>query len=185
MSQPAAGTAWRRALVLGGIRSGKSEFAEDLVARADLVRYVATARRDDNDAEWAARIDAHRARRPGHWTTCEVGQAPLTLAEVVASAKPDEAVIVDDIGGWVAAMTETTDPPLWPGLVAELGTAVSGFPARLVLVSPEVGLSVVPATAAGRVFADWLGTVNREIAARCDGVVLVVAGNAVAVKGRL
>jgi adenosylcobinamide kinase/adenosylcobinamide-phosphate guanylyltransferase len=55
----------------------------------------------------------------------------------------------------------------------------------LVLVSPEVGLSVVPATAAGRVFADWLGTVNREIAARCDGVVLVVAGNAVAVKGRL
>jgi adenosyl cobinamide kinase/adenosyl cobinamide phosphate guanylyltransferase len=181
----ATGTAWRRVLVLGGIRSGKSEFAEDLVADAEQVRYVATARRDIGDAEWAARIDAHRARRLGHWRTTEIGDTPLALTDVVATAESREALLVDDLGGWVGAVMETTDALCWPDLVSELGTAVSGCAARLVLVSPEVGLSLVPATAAGRAFADSVGMVNRSIAAVCDVVVLVVAGNAVAVKGTL
>jgi adenosyl cobinamide kinase/adenosyl cobinamide phosphate guanylyltransferase len=77
---------WRRALVLGGIRSGKSEFAEALVATDAAVRYVATAVRGSDDPAWAARIDRHRARRPANWATTEVGDDPSGLLEVVASA---------------------------------------------------------------------------------------------------
>jgi adenosyl cobinamide kinase/adenosyl cobinamide phosphate guanylyltransferase len=177
--------AWRRVLVLGGIRSGKSAFAENLLAGRDAVRYVATARRGGGDAEWEARIEAHRARRPDHWRTVEVGDTPGALAAALADAPDNESVLVDDVGGWVGTVTEVTAPPAWPDLLWALRSAVAVCPARLVLVSPEVGLSVVPPTAAGRAFADSLGTVNQAIASVCDVVVLLIAGNAVPVKGSL
>jgi adenosyl cobinamide kinase/adenosyl cobinamide phosphate guanylyltransferase len=185
---PVAGAdipAWRRALVLGGIRSGKSEFAERLLADAVSVRYVATGRRGRGDGEWEARIDAHQARRPAGWRTVEVGDAPIELPRVLAGADHQESLLVDDLGGWVGSVTEVTEPEAWGGLTSALQTAVTDCSARLVLVSPEVGLSLVPATAAGRVFADALGRVNQAVAAACDVVVLVIAGNAVPVKGSL
>jgi adenosyl cobinamide kinase/adenosyl cobinamide phosphate guanylyltransferase len=181
----AAMPAWRRILVLGGIRSGKSEFAEQLVADAAAVRYVATAQRGFGDAEWEARIDAHQARRPVEWQTTEIGEDPRSLAEVIAGADRRETVLVDDLGGWVAAVTEVTALDAWPQLIAGLCTAITDSSARLVLVSPEVGLSVVPPTAAGRAFADSLGMLNRAVASACDVVRLVIAGNAVPVKGSL
>ena len=181
---------WRRVLVLGGIRSGKSEFAEALVADADRVRYVATARRGDGDADWDARIDAHVARRPANWRTTEIGHAPASLSDVLDAARESEALLLDDLGGWVGAVGDVTgrlvaDSPHWPGLMRTTTAAMTRCRARLVLVSPEVGLSVIPATAAGRDFADALGLLNRAVAAVCDVVVLVIAGNAVPVKGRL
>jgi nicotinate-nucleotide--dimethylbenzimidazole phosphoribosyltransferase len=173
------GLRFRRALVLGGIRSGKSDYAEGLLASAGAVRYVATARRDAADAEWEARIDAHRARRSGRWNTIEVGDDPTRLPELLTAAHPADVVLVDDLGTWVAAtMTEIT-------ILDQLAPAVRGCLATLVLVSPEVGLSVIPATASGRAFADDLGSVNRSVAAECDAVALVIAGNAVPVKGGL
>jgi nicotinate-nucleotide--dimethylbenzimidazole phosphoribosyltransferase len=169
---------FHRALVLGGIRSGKSEYAEELVAPASGVRYVATARRDPADTEWQARIDAHRARRHPGWTTVEVGADPAVLPALLTSADPADTVLVDDLGTWVASVM--TDAPHLLG--EALGTAVADCLATLVLVSPEVGLSVVPATASGRAFADALGTTNRAVAARCDHVTLVVAGVPVPVR---
>jgi nicotinate-nucleotide--dimethylbenzimidazole phosphoribosyltransferase len=178
---------WRRALVLGGIRSGKSEFAEGLVSGAGAVGYVATARTDPGDATWTARIEDHRARRPPPWTTAEVGDDPSALLDLLAGADPDRTLLVDDIGAWVAAhlpdVTRVTAP--LGDVAGRLAAAVRACPARLILVSPEVGLSVVPTTAAGMMFADALGATNRAIAAECDAVVLVVAGNAVPVKGAL
>jgi len=172
--------------VLGGIRSGKSEFAESLVSGAESVRYVATARRDGADDAWTARIDRHRARRPAGWTTVEVGAEPSQLLNQLVAAGPGDTLLVDDLGGWVAAqmadVTEVTPDDYGAGRLAD---AVRDCPARLVLVSPEVGLSVVPATAAGLTFADAVGATNQAIAAACDAVVLVVAGNAVPVKGAL
>ena len=181
--------AWRRALVLGGIRSGKSEHAEALVADQLSVRYVATARRGDGDAEWAARIEAHRARRPTGWTTDEVGEDPFALLDLLVAADPADALLVEDLGTWVGAVSEAVSlEPGGRGLTAvaeRLAAAVQACPARLVLVSPEVGLSVVPATESGRHFADALGTTNRAVAGVCDRVVLVIAGYAVPVKGAL
>jgi|SRR5690606_1880313 len=173
----------RRTLVLGGIRSGKSEYAEALLADSQPVRYVATARPVSADAEWSARIAAHRRRRPAGWRTTEVGDDPLALLDVLSDAEPHEHLLVDDLGTWVAAVAELPGGESSDAVADRIAAAVAASPARLVLVSPEVGLSVVPATEAGRRFADALGTVNRAVAAVCDGVVLVIAGNAVLVKG--
>ncbi|MEU7960098.1 bifunctional adenosylcobinamide kinase/adenosylcobinamide-phosphate guanylyltransferase [Micromonospora humida] len=169
---------WNTVLVLGGIRSGKSEFAESLVADAPTVRYVATsAAADPDDTEWAARLAAHRARRPGSWTTEETAEDPRRLADVLASAGPNETLLVDDLGGWVTVLLDPAHQPADDvATITELADAVRASEARIVLVSPEVGLSLVPTTPLGRAFADALGAANRAVADACDAVALVVAG---------
>jgi adenosyl cobinamide kinase/adenosyl cobinamide phosphate guanylyltransferase len=172
-------TAPHRTLVLGGTRSGKSRYAEDLLPAEAPVRYVATARLDPDDAEWTARIETHRARRPAGWLTVE--GAELTIELVRPSAAP---LLIDDLATWLTR--ELDDAGAWDGggasfaavaaRVAELAHAVGRCPARLVLVSAEVGLGVVPATRSGRLFRDELGELNARLAQVCDEVVLLVAG---------
>ncbi|MGV0744578.1 bifunctional adenosylcobinamide kinase/adenosylcobinamide-phosphate guanylyltransferase [Mycolicibacterium sp. XJ870] len=173
-----------RILVLGGIRSGKSQWAESAVrdAAGDTtpVRYLATGPAADSDPAWAARVAAHRARRTAHWHTVETTDLAADLP-----ADPATPTLVDDIGGWLTATLDRRGG--WAGAsvsddVAALVDAVGAFAAPLVLVSPEVGLTVVPATEAGRRFADELGTVNQRLAEVCDRVVLVVAGQPLTVK---
>jgi len=169
---------WNTILVLGGIRSGKSEYAESLIGDTSSVRYVATSvDAGPDDPDWAARIENHKIRRPATWTTEETGADPNRLVEVISTAKMDETLLVDDLGGWV---TTLLDPARQPAddlaTIDELAAAIRGCAARLVLVSPEVGLSLVPTTPVGRAFADALGTTNQAVAAACDAVVLVVAG---------
>ena len=172
-----------RTLVLGGIRSGKSRWAEAAIGASvgagEPVRYLATGPSAGTDPEFARRVAGHRDRRPGHWTTIETSDVAAAL-----SRTPPRPTLVDDLGGW---LTAALDRRGWDGAgpdaeVAALLSAVGGFAAPLMLVSPEVGLSVVPATPAGRLFADELGTLNQRLAAICDRVVLVVAGQAIAVK---
>ena len=173
-----------RILVLGGIRSGKSEWAETVITASvgaeRSVRYLATGATADDDA-WAARVAAHRARRPVTWSTVETAD----VATQLRSGEPSPT-LVDDIGGWLTATMDSAGA--WTGgsvcaAIDDLLDAVAGYPAELVLVSPEVGLTVVPETVAGRRFADELGTLNQRLAALCDRVVLVVAGQPVTVKG--
>jgi adenosylcobinamide kinase / adenosylcobinamide-phosphate guanylyltransferase len=172
-----------RVLVLGGIRSGKSEWAEthiaDSAGSACPVRYVATGTGDD--ADWCARVAAHRDRRPKHWSTVETADVAMQLR--TDSGSP---TLVDDIGGWLTAAMDRAGA--WTGGtvradINDLINAVAECESELVLVSPEVGLTVVPETAAGRRFADELGTLNQRLAATCERVVLVVAGQPVTVKG--
>ncbi|RSM58651.1 cobalamin biosynthesis protein [Actinoplanes sp. ATCC 53533] len=168
---------WSSVLVLGGIRSGKSAFAETLVAGAASVRYVATAVGGEDDPEWRARIETHQRRRPQSWTTEETGADPARLTAVLAEAKPDDTLLVDDLGGWVAALLDPAQQPNDdPATVTALAAAVRACAARVVLVSPEVGLSLVPTTPVGRAFADALGTANQALAGACDRVAFVVAG---------
>jgi nicotinate-nucleotide--dimethylbenzimidazole phosphoribosyltransferase len=188
-----------RVLVLGGIRSGKSELAEQLVAQAvagtaspagpaERVRYVATAKPGDDDPEWTARLAAHRARRPATWQTEEVGGTPERLADLLTDAKPDEVLLVDDLGGWLTATLDAanawTHPSAADAAIDGLADAVRACPAaRLVLVGAEVGLTVVPMTDGGRTFADANGALNQRIAAVCDAVALVVAGQPTWLRG--
>ncbi|MEN3307929.1 MAG: nicotinate-nucleotide--dimethylbenzimidazole phosphoribosyltransferase [Micromonosporaceae bacterium] len=173
-------------LVLGGIRSGKSEYAESLVADAPDVRYVATGPAPDpaQDPEWAQRVAAHLDRRPAGWTAEETAGDPGRLVALLAEAKPEETVLVDDLGGWLTAVLADTGWSAGParGPVAALVDAVRGCVARLVVVSPEVGLSVVPGTDSGQAFADAMGAANRALAGVVAGVVLVVAGQPVWLK---
>ena len=160
--------------MLGGTRSGKSRYAEDLLPADAPVRYVATARRHPDDAEWDARIDAHRARRPAGWTTVE---EPDVAALVRGGGGP---LLVDDLATWLTGVLD--DAGAWEQRVDvslrldELVAAVRAAPGQVVLVSAEVGLGVVPATRAGRLFRDELGVLNAALAQVCDEVVLLVAG---------
>ncbi|MFZ2510727.1 MAG: bifunctional adenosylcobinamide kinase/adenosylcobinamide-phosphate guanylyltransferase, partial [Gordonia sp. (in: high G+C Gram-positive bacteria)] len=167
-----------RTLVLGGIRSGKSARAETLLDTASRVRYLATGAApddDDDDPSWAQRVAAHRARRGDRYHTVET-------IDLAAALRADQraATVIDDLGNWV---TRLLDDAGWdrPDVdlsehIDDLAAAVAAFRGDLVIVSPEVGLSVVPAAPAGRRFADVLGAANQAIAAACDNVELIVAG---------
>ena len=173
-------------MVLGGIRSGKSRWAESEIATSvgpgEPVCYVATGPKTDTDASWSARIAAHRVRRPAHWSTVETDDVATLLRHGNATA-----TVIDDIGGWLVAVLHSRG--VWTdgdasvhGDIDELLDAVKGFASHLVVVSPEVGLTVVPATASGRRFADELGALNQRLAEICDRVVLIVAGQPLTVK---
>lgn len=167
-------------LVLGGTRSGKSAHAERLLPDDAPVRYLATARRaradGGGDTEWDARIAAHRARRPAVWTTVEEPDVAAALTGPGPYLVDDLATwltgVLDDAGAWEAPIT----PPDVGARVDELVAAVAAATGRVVLVSAEVGLGVVPATRAGRIFRDELGALNAALAAVADEVVLLVAG---------
>lgn len=165
-----------RVLVLGGARSGKSAWAEQRVAAEPDVVYVATAPPRPGDAEWRARVAAHVARRPSPWRTVETAD----VAGVLRAAAG--AVLVDDLGLWLTRVVD--DAGAWEGpLPAAVGRACDdlvgawrGCAGTAVVVAPEVGAGVVPATASGRRFRDLLGAVTARLAAGSDEVVQVVAG---------
>ena len=163
----------RRVLVLGGARSGKSAYAEGLLDGD--VTYVATAPDRPGDEEWADRVRAHADRRPGSWTTVETGD----VAGVLRAARGP--VLVDDLGLWLARVLD--DAGAWETPGPAFGAALDALDAAwrevrvpVVLVAPEVGGGVVPATRSGRVFRDLLGTATARLAAGADEVVQVVAG---------
>ena len=155
-------------LVLGGARSGKSAVGERLAAElagGGPVTVLATAVVGDDDM--AARVAAHRARRPGHWATVETG--PDLLGALDRAPGP---VLVDALGTWVAGAPGLTVDP------AALCDALAARPGPTVVVSDEVGLGVHPTTEAGRRFRDALGELNGAVARVADEVLLVVAGRA-------
>ncbi|MEV0271862.1 bifunctional adenosylcobinamide kinase/adenosylcobinamide-phosphate guanylyltransferase [Hamadaea sp. NPDC050747] len=169
--------AWPAALVLGGIRSGKSDFAEALATEAasgGAVRYVATAQTDPADEAWQQRIEAHRARRPAEWTVEEIDD-PTDLLVALRTAEAGEVLLVDDLGGWAARLLPLSKEERRERIDA-LGRSVAACPAQVVLVSPEVGLSLVPATESGADFADLVGEINQIVADATERVALVIAG---------
>jgi adenosylcobinamide kinase/adenosylcobinamide-phosphate guanylyltransferase len=168
-----------RVLVLGGARSGKSERAELRVAAEPSVTYVATGPSGEGDPDWAARVAAHRARRPAWWRTVET----TDLAGVLASAAG--AVLIDGIGTWLAAVLDEDgwDTSRLDARIAELVQAWRRTRAYVVAVSDETGHGVIPETPAGRVFRDWLGRVNQALAAESEETELVVAGRVLALGG--
>jgi len=167
--------------VLGGARSGKSAHAEGLLTEA-AVTYVATARRYPDDPDWDARIALHVARRPSTWHTVEAAAPPDLPALLTATSYDDPPILVDDLSTWLVGVLDDADA--WEGNgsdaiegnVDELVRAVATCRTRLVLVTAEVGLGVVPSTRSGRLFRDHLGALNARVAEVCDEVLLLVAG---------
>ncbi|GGD31975.1 bifunctional adenosylcobinamide kinase/adenosylcobinamide-phosphate guanylyltransferase [Nocardioides daphniae] len=171
----------RAVLVTGGVRSGKSRHAEELLADAGHVTYVAPGPTPDveQDPDWTARIEAHRARRPAHWATVEGHDLAAALAQAPS------AVLVDCLGTWLTSTIDVAQAWEAPSddvqaLVEQalegVVEAVRSHPGPVVLVTNEVGLGVVPVHRSGRLFRDLLGTVNQRVGQVCDEVHLVVAG---------
>ncbi len=162
-------------LVTGATRSGKSEWAENLAVQSGLaVVYVATAALDPTDREWQARILQHQQRRPPTWITQQV---PHDLAIAIAQSSPEQCLLIDSLGTWLANFLETDDRT-WAGIVQDLLTAITHSPSHLILVAEETGWGVVPAYPLGRTFRDRLGQLTRTLAAIANPAYLVVAGYA-------
>jgi adenosylcobinamide kinase / adenosylcobinamide-phosphate guanylyltransferase len=178
-----------RTLVLGGARSGKSAEAELRLAAEPEVTYVAAAGpAAADDTEWAARVAAHRARRPHWWRTVET----TDVAEVLMKATG--GVLIDSIGTWLAAVLH--EAGAWrrrPGderaavrlaaRIGELADAWRQTRAHVVAVSEEAGSGIVPGTQSGRIFRDELGSLNQLLASQSEEAILVVAGRALSLPG--
>ncbi len=169
-----------RVLVLGGARSGKSRYAERLLAGAD-VTYVATAPPRPGDAEWAERVALHRERRPSHWVTVET-------TDLLRHLSAGSALLVECLSLWLATVMdeceawESGDLTVVRQRVDSLVRAWASRASPAVVVSSEVGSGVVPATASGRLYRDELGRLNTAMADAADTVVLVVAGQPLTLK---
>jgi len=176
-----------RTLVLGGARSGKSAWAEALLAADPDVTYVATSGHRADDTEWQRRVEAHRARRPAGWRTVET----TDLVPLLRGAEPGERLLIDCVTLWLSTVAE--EAGVWAGDDAsafdkvsaccdELAAAWRATRGLVVAVSNEVGSGVVPATASGRWFRDELGRLNARLATESDCVLLLVAGQPLVLK---
>ncbi|HET8981585.1 MAG TPA: bifunctional adenosylcobinamide kinase/adenosylcobinamide-phosphate guanylyltransferase [Pedococcus sp.] len=166
-------------LVLGGVRSGKSRYAEQLLREHAEVLVVAPGYpADEGDPQWAERVAAHRARRPESWTTLE----SLDLAGAIREAASPVLIdclglwltrFIDGIGGWENPR-EASIAVAWA--LRDLSDAWKNAPTDVVAVTNEVGLGVVPAAPSGALFRDELGRINATLSSLSDHVALVVAG---------
>jgi adenosylcobinamide kinase/adenosylcobinamide-phosphate guanylyltransferase len=181
-------------LVTGGARSGKSTYAERLARQSGhSVVYIATATAGDDDMR--DRIARHQAARPVTWQTIE---EPLHIAEAVhRGAALADIILLDCITVWLSnwllrqdelSSIESTSSSVYSeGALQEIEALLREAQAlnaqqRLLIVTNEVGLGIVPAFALGRVYRDVLGTVNRRLAQEAARVYLLVAGLAVDIK---
>lgn len=177
MSGAASELVGTHVLVMGGQRSGKSRFAEDLVKKSGKRPvYIATA--TAGDQEMAERIARHRARRGDEWIVVE---EPLELAAMIeGAAGEDMAILVDCLSLWLANLMEAGRPVDEESetLVGALGRSTT----PVVIVSNEVGSGIIPANALARRYTDALGTLNQQVASAVGRVVFMAAGLPLVVK---
>ena len=177
-------------LVTGPVRSGKSRFAERLaLERGGPVTYVATAHPAPDDDEWRARLAHHAARRPSEWEVLESALVPGGLAAVVRATAGERTLVVDSLGTWLAACisdrlraggeSAALDAVALEDEAGVLALALTQTAAHAIVVGEEVGWSIVPAYASGRVFRDVLGRLQQQLAMHASHVYLVVSGIAV------
>ncbi len=159
-------------LVLGGARSGKSAYAQDIAAAGARARPVYIATAQAGDAEMAARIAEHCARRGDAWHTVE---EPLDLAGALAGhSHAHVPVVVDCLTLWLSnLMADGRDPE---AETAHLIDALARTPGPVVLVANEVGLGIVPENKLARDFRDAHGRLNQAVAAAAGRVVFLAAG---------
>ena len=157
-------------LVLGGARSGKTAFAQGQ-AEAAVARPTLIATGQAFDDEMRARIERHRAERGDRWATVE---APIDLVGALGDLTAEDAVVVDCLTLWLSNLLHAEIDP--EAATRDLILALAVCPARVWLVSNEVGQGIVPDNALARRFRDEAGWMHQRLAAAADGAVLVVAG---------
>lgn len=169
-------------LILGGIRSGKSRLAERLAHESALpVTYIATATADD--AEMQARIEAHKLTRPDTW---QVVEEPLALANTLRDYDaPLHCLLVDCLTLWLTNLLLTEDEQRLQDEIDALLATLPNLQSRLLLVSNETNMGIVPLGELSRRFCDNAGRLHQLLAADCDNVILTIAGLPQVLKGQL
>lgn len=167
-------------LILGGVRSGKSQIAEQQALDSGLeVVYIATA--TANDDEMRKRIQKHQQQRPTHWRLIE---APITLAESLQRhAAADRCLLVDCLTLWLTNLLMIEDPMVLERERKALLGALPRLPGQVILVSNETNMGVIPQGELSRRFCDQSGLMHQELARVCDRVFLTVAGLPHVLKG--
>ncbi len=161
-------------LVMGPTSSGKSEFAETLAVKSDqAVVYIATAKVDENDREWQARIIKHQQRRPANWRTVT---AALNLSSYLDQGIVGECFLIDSLGTWVANFLDL-ESELWQQKSDRFLESLKSTKAEVILVGEETGWGVVPAYPLGRLFRDRLGYLSRQVGNLADITYLVTGGH--------
>ena len=171
-------------LILGGARSGKSDFAQQRARKrgGDAVLFVATA--EARDDEMCARIASHRAARPAAWQTLE---APREIARALESAAPARVIVVDCVTLWASNVLLAEELHAPQAMAREMDALLAWHranDAEIILVSNEVGMGLVPDNELGRAYRDLLGAVNKKLAEYADEVFLLVAGLPIEIKAR-
>ena len=175
-------------LILGGARSGKSDYAEKLAAElGERILYIATA--EAGDGEMEARIKAHRQARPAAWPTLESPKNVGIGLDTYADTPPD-GLLMDCltllVSNIVLSMEEQPEPEIDAAVKAEIDAIVAAqrkLDVPLIVVSNEVGMGLVPPYPLGRTYRDVLGRANQHLASLADRVLLLVAGLPMTIKG--
>ena len=171
--------------IVGGARSGKSRFAQELAKElGNKVLFIATG--EPLDEEMKARIDEHKKARPKSWRTLEITTNIGKQLEVEIGDA--EAVIIDCLTLLVSNLIgeELDYPKAEKRVLAEINRLIAGMDklnASFIIISNEVGTGLVPETKLGRVYRDILGKANQLIAQRSSKVYFMVAGIPVKIKG--
>ena len=160
-------------LIIGGARSGKSKYAEELAAKSNLpVSYVATSTAIDSEME--ARIAHHKTRRPESWLVFE---CPLELADLLKSeAKKEQTILVDCLTLWLNNQLHKNSQQNFSLLFSELINSIKNTRAHIIFVTNEVGLGIIPLGEITRQFVDEAGRLNQQMAQTANQVVFMVAG---------
>ena len=160
-------------LVLGGARSGKSGYAQQQALASQLpMIYVATA--TAGDSEMQQRIERHRADRPTHWQLIE---EPIALAStIIANTSPESCILVDCLTLWLSNLLVADDEQFMQNEINQLCEVVPVVQGRLILVSNETGLGIIPMGELTRRYCDEVGMLHQRLAQLCDHVTFMVAG---------
>jgi adenosylcobinamide kinase/adenosylcobinamide-phosphate guanylyltransferase len=171
-------------LILGGVRGGKSSFAQSLArSMSDSVTYIAPA--EAGDEEMHRRIEEHRRSRPQSWRTIE---EPLHPASELVSAPKAEIVLLDCLTLLVSNLllaNEESPADAEQAVDTEIAALLRAYEdgaATFILVSNEVGMGVVPPYQLGRVYRDLLGQANQRVARAADRVYWMLSGLPIEVK---
>jgi len=169
-----------KSLILGGVKSGKSRFAEQRVkhwlaqtgnSNASVI-YLATAENRETDEEFSARISRHKKQRPCSWETIE---EPLEISQIIAGASgKHQCVLLECLTLWMSNILQNDD--LVAQRVDHFCRVLEAYEGEIILVSNETGLGIMPPNALARRFGDELGLLHQRLAMLCDEVVLTVAG---------
>lgn len=167
-------------LILGGARSGKSRLAERVAVESGLaVTYIATS--EPLDDEMSQRIAHHRQRRPAHWRLIE---EPLQLAKILQeNAAADRCLLVDCLTLWLSNLLMLNDDVRMQNEIDQLLECIEVLPGRVIMVSNETGLGVIPLGELTRRYVDQAGWLHQALAERCQRVVFTVAGLPMVLKG--
>lgn len=168
----------KNTFILGGVRSGKSLYAEKMALGSGRPKlYVATA--EELDAEMAKRVKSHRARRGEEWQTLEI---PVDIAgEIAKPAYDGYVILVDCLTLWLANIMHN-------GLdirreFNSLARAIEEAKAEIIMVSNEVGQGIVPDNEMARKFCDYAGILHQQVAEVADIVIFMIVGQPIRVKG--